>query len=136
MEDLNVVSLVARLTRDPEPRANGAVLALRLAFTASKKSGDTWEDVPQYVDAAVFGRQAEVLAPMLSRGDQVAIVGRLTWREWETSDGGKRQAHEIACQRVQLMAKPRGASERPQRSDLPVTEPPAPPAPADDDIPF
>lgn len=138
MEDLNSVTLVARLTRDPEPRAGGKVLALRLAFTASRKNGETWEDVPQYVDAVVFGRSAEVLATMLAKGDQVAVQGRLAWREWEAQDGTKRQAHEIACQRVQMLAKPKG-SEKPWSSDPTFgAPPPAPVAPvaADDDIPF
>jgi single-strand DNA-binding protein len=135
MDDLNVVTLVARLTRDPEPRAGGNVLSMRLAFTASRKSGETWEDVPQYVDAVAFGRQAETLADLLTRGDQVAITGRLTWREWEQADGTKRQAHEIACQRVQLMAKPKGTTA-PPHSDFPVTPTPAPAPVADDEIPF
>lgn len=135
MDDLNVVTLVARLTRDPEPRAGGNVLSMRLAFTASRKSGETWEDVPQYVDAVAFGRQAETLADLLTRGDQVAITGRLTWREWEQADGTKRQAHEIACQRVQLMAKPKGTAAHP-RSDFPVAPAPAPAPVADDEIPF
>ena len=138
MEDLNSVTLVARLTRDPEPRGNGNVLALRLAFTASRKVGDSWEDVPQYVDAVVFGRSAEVLATMLAKGDQVAVQGRLAWREWESQDGTKRQAHEIACQRVQMIGKPK-AADRPWSSDPTFGAPPpaaAKPAAADDDIPF
>jgi single-strand DNA-binding protein len=128
--------LVARLTRDPEPRAGGNVLAMRLAFTASRKSGETWEDVPQYVDAVAFGRQAETLADLLTRGDQVAITGRLAWREWEQADGTKRQAHEIACQRVQLIGKPKGEGTPPPRSDFPATVQPAPASVADDEIPF
>ena len=138
MEDLNSVTLVARLTRDPEPRGNGNVLALRLAFTASRKNGEAGEDVPQYVDAVVFGRSAEVLATMLAKGDQVAVQGRLAWREWESQDGTKRQAHEIACQRVQIISKPK-AADRPWSSDPTFgAPPPAPVAPAvaDDDIPF
>jgi single-strand DNA-binding protein len=136
MEDLNSITLVARLTRDPEPKAGGAVLAMRLAFTASKKNGEQWEDVPQYVDAVCFGRQAEVLASLLQRGDQVAVQGRLTWREWEQADGTKRQAHEIACQRVQLIGKPKGSGSAPPRSDFPASIQPAPAPVADDDIPF
>jgi single-strand DNA-binding protein len=137
MEDLNSITLVARLTRDPEPKAGGNVLQMRLAFTASKKNGEQWEDVPQYVDAVCFGRQAEVLASLLQRGDQVAVQGRLTWREWEQADGTKRQAHEIACQRVQLIGKPKGSGSAPPRSDFPASIQPAP-APVDDlaDIPF
>ena len=139
MDDLNSITLVARLTRDPEPRAGGNVLAMRLAFTASKKNGEQWEDVPQYVDAVCFGRQAEVLASLLQRGDQVAVQGRLTWREWDQADGTKRQAHEIACQRVQLIGKPKGSGSAPARSDFPATPAPVQAGQAtggDDDIPF
>jgi len=90
------------------------------------------------VDAVAFGRQAEALESLLTRGDQVAVVGRLTWREWEQADGTKRQAHEIACQRVQLLAKPKGDAPRPAAGGgLPVSpEPPAPAPVADDEIPF
>lgn len=130
-QDINTVTLTARLTRSPELRGGDSVLAMRLAFTASRKNGDDWEDYPQYVDAVVFGRMATALSTLLDKGDQVAISGRLSWREWTDKDGGTRQSHEVVCDRVRLLAKPR------DRQDMPPAATTAPVASvADEDIPF
>lgn len=129
MQDVNTVTLVGRLTRPPERR--GAVLAMRLAYTASRKVNDAWEDVPQYVDAVCFGRTAEVLEGMLDKGTQVVVNGRLAWREWEAGDGSKRQAHEIACERVQLVGGRRDAP-----GNTPANTPSPEPVTTYDEIPF
>jgi single-strand DNA-binding protein len=143
--DINTVNLVGRLTRDPELRGSGSsVLGIRLAFTATRKVGDEWEDVPQYVDVVTFGRQAEALSRLLEKGDLIAVSGRLAWREWDDRDGNKRQSHEVVADRVQLLSKPRGkqdAAAAPAAPARPV-DGPAPPLPgvgapsADPDIPF
>lgn len=127
MQDVNTVTLVGRLTKPPERR--GSVLAMRLAYTASRKVNEVWEDVPQYVDAVCFGRTADALEPLLDKGTQVVVNGRLAWREWEAGDGSKRQAHEIACDRVQLVGAKRDGA---------TPSAPAPEAAGDthDDIPF
>ena len=39
----------------------------------------------------------------MSRGRRVAIDGRLNWREWETTEGSKRQAVEIVAESVQFL---------------------------------
>lgn len=127
--DVNSVTLVGRLTRDPEQRGGGTVLAMRLAFSASRKVGEKWEDVAQYVDVVTFGRQAEALSSLLEKGDQIAVAGRLAWREWQANDGTTRSSHEVVAERVQLLSKPRGKQD-------------AAPAPArredddDDGLPF
>jgi single-strand DNA-binding protein len=136
--DVNAVTLVGRLTRDPEVRGTGNVLAMRLAFSATRKDGDEWVDVPQYVDVVTFGRGVEGLSKLLGKGDQVAVAGRLSWREWEANDGSKRQSHEVVADRVQLLAKPRDKQDStpsPAPRD-PVADAPAPPLPTNDDIPF
>lgn len=134
-QDMNQVALVGRLTRDPELRGQGGnVLSMRLAFSASRKNGDQWEDISQFVDVVTFGRTAEALGSLLTKGDQVGITGRLSWREWEQQDGTKRQAHEVIADRVQLLGKPRGAQDAPPAS---TTAPAAAPAASnDEDIPF
>lgn len=134
-QDINTVTLTARLTRPPELRGgDSSVLAMRLAFTASRKNGEMWEDYPQYVDAVVFGRMATALSTLLDKGDQVAISGRLSWREWTDKDGGTRQSHEVICDRVRLLSKPRDRQDvPPAATTAPVA---APAAVNDEDIPF
>ncbi len=145
---INRVVLVGNLTRDPESRQAGAttVCSLRLAVNDRIKDRDTgeWRDQPNYFDVDVFGAQGERCAQWLSKGRQVAVEGRLRWREWETQDGQKRQAVSIVADNVQFIG-PRdaaapaygGAPQRPgtpfQGADL---EPSAGDFAEDDDIPF
>jgi single-strand DNA-binding protein len=102
--DLNRVTLVGRLTRDPELRhtASGdGIASLRLACSSrGKDESGQWVDKPNYFDVTVFGRQAESVAQFLGKGRRVGVDGRLQWREWEASDGSRRQAVEVVAQDV------------------------------------
>ena len=125
MEDINATVLVARLTGKPEMK--GAVLPLRLAFSTRQKSGEVWEDRSNYVDAVVFGRNAEVLYPMLDKGTRVVVSGNLEWREWTTSDGSTRSNVQIIARSVQIVD---GGARRAE--SVPVSAPTS----STDDIPF
>ena len=106
--NLNVVVVTGNLTRDPELRslASGtSVCKLRVAVNSRRKdsaSGE-WVDKPNYFDVTVWGAQGENCAQYLSKGRPVAVEGRLDWREWETQEGGKRQAVEIIANSVQFL---------------------------------
>lgn len=117
MEDLNVVTIVGRLTADPEMRATTSgtsIASLRLAFTSSRKNSSTgeWEDESNYIGVTVFGNHGEAIARYASKGTKVAVKGRLRYREWET-DNGKRSVIEVVADRVYLLDS-RNSSERPQ----------------------
>ncbi len=132
--DINSITLVGRLTKAPESREAGAttLTKLRLAFSHSKKVGDSWEDQPQYVDVTVFGRLAEVMAGALDKGDQVVVTGRLAWREWQAQDGSTRQAHEIVAQAVQRVSPRKDRQEGQSSTEGPQNAPES----VTDDIPF
>ena len=154
--NINRVVLTGNLTRDPELRSlpsGMSVCSLRIAVNTRRKgaSGD-WEDKPNYFDVTVWGAQGENCARYLSKGRPVALDGRLEWREWETQDGGKRQAVDVVADTVQFLG---GRDEAPggggngfsPRSDIPVDTNDFAAAPAgggrassapadDDDIPF
>jgi single-strand DNA-binding protein len=90
--NLNVVTLVGQLTADPELRQlpdGRSVCDLRLAVNDQK------DQPPLYVDVATFGKAADACARYLSKGRQVAVTGRLTYREWEAKDGSKRSKHSV-----------------------------------------
>jgi single-strand DNA-binding protein len=92
---MNNVSLTGNLTRDPELRSakGGPVCQLRLAVDNPGRGGEP--GAPTYVDVATFGKHAEACAAHLVKGRQVAVSGRLVFREWEARDGSKRSAHEV-----------------------------------------
>ena len=105
---INRVIVVGNLTRDPELRAlpsGTAVCSLRIAVNDRMKDKDTgeWRDQPNYFNVTVFGAQAERYSQWLTKGRQIAVDGRLRWREWQTQDGQKREAVEIVADNVQFI---------------------------------
>ena len=97
--DLNRVTLVGRLTRDPELRHSGggdAICSMRLAVSSrSRDETGNWGDRSNYFDVTVFGRQAETASTYLAKGRRIGADGRLSWREWQAQDGTKRQSVEV-----------------------------------------
>jgi single-strand DNA-binding protein len=104
---INRVVLVGRLTSDPELRAlpsGSTVCSLRLACNTTRKNveGD-YTEKPNFFTVSVFGPSGESVHRYMSRGRRVAIDGHLDWREWETPDGGKRQAVDVIAESVQFL---------------------------------
>jgi single-strand DNA-binding protein len=138
--DLNRVTLVGRLTRDPELRhtSGGQEIAnMRLAVTSrGKDANGNWTDKSNFFDVTIFGKQAEIAGQYLSKGRRIGVDGRLSWREWEAQDGSKRQAVEVTANDIFFLDS---AGDRPDRAgqpDMPVDTTGMKAKPADDDVPF
>jgi len=144
--DINRVTLVGRLTRDPELRhlpSGTPVLQLGLAVNGRQKDeAGNWTDKPNFFDVKVFGNQAEMLSQHLAKGRRVGIDGRLDWSSWET-DGQKRSKVEVVAFQVQFLDS-RGEAGGEQSQYIPSSDvapnqadfAPAGASAADDDIPF
>ena len=142
MADLNRVTIVGRLTRDPELRhlpSGTPVLEMGVAVNGRQQDdGGNWVDKPNFFDVKVFGNQAEMLSQHLVKGRRIGIDGRLDWRSWEAQDGTKRSKVDIVAQNVQFLDS-RGDAESGEQY-VPAGAAAAgddfPSSPADDDIPF
>lgn len=90
---MNRYTAVGRLTRNPDLRKAGDsdrdVCELRLAIDNGPDRGTT------YIDVVAFDAQARACATHLASGRQVAIDGRLLYREWTADDGSKRSKHSV-----------------------------------------
>jgi len=130
--DLNRVTIVGRLTRDPEvktTKTGGRVANLRLASSSrGKAAGGDWEDRSNYFDVIVWDKLADTAEKFLNKGRRIGIDGRLVWREWEAKDGSKRQTVEILASDLHFLdSSPPNTVSAPQATI---------PALTDDDIPF
>jgi single-strand DNA-binding protein len=116
---INSVILIGGLTRDPELRSlsdENSVCKLRLAVNGMGRGGE-----PGYVDVDVFGKSAESCAEYLAKGREVAVKGRLQWREWQPDVVATRQAHSVVADSVQFLGGPREQSG--ESDDEPAAEP-------------
>lgn len=131
-QDINVVSLVGRVTRDAELRYTPAGMALcnfSIAVNRSVKKGDQWTEEASFFDLTLWAKQAEGLNKYLTKGQQVGVSGSLEQQRWE-KDGQKHSKVAILVDKIQLLGG--------QRQGATGGSGPAGGAPqgADDDIPF
>lgn len=109
---MNQVNLTARLTKDPVLRKLGDsdrdVCELRIAVDNGKSRNGADRD-PTFVDVATFDAAARACVEHLSKGRQVAVSGRLAYREWEADDGSKRSKHSVIG-RVEFLGSGNGAA--------------------------
>jgi single-strand DNA-binding protein len=153
MASYNRVILAGNLTRDPELRytpKGTAVAEIGIAVNRSWKdeSGQMQEEVT-FVDVAAYGRQAEVIGQYLKKGRPILIEGRLKLDSWDDKQTGqKRSKLRVVLESFQFLdSGNRGGGEgapapvaAPRRSApaaaAPASDSDAPPAEADDDVPF
>ena len=137
---------LAVIGRDVEVRfldGGDAVINVSLAFSYGKKGGDGKRQ-SQWVDAAMYGKRAEALAPYLTKGTKVAVtledVAIQTYKTREGADGHK-MVGKIG--QLDLASAPKSQDVAPalRSPPPPPPKPAARPAPTgfadmDDDIPF
>jgi single-strand DNA-binding protein len=136
MQNINSVVITGNLTRDPDLRnTNGgtSVANLRVAVNGRRKNGNgEWVDKPNYFNVTVWGAQGESCAEYLAKGRQVAVEGRLDFRERDTDDG-HREYVSIVANTVQFLGgAPKDEApdeEEPEQAEEAGGE-------GEDDIPF
>lgn len=132
---MNNVSLVGRLTRDPEVRDTQSgmkVAKFTLAIDRPFSKGEEKQtDFPRVV---CFDRTAEKVEQYLNKGRQVAITGRIQTGSYTKQDGTKVYTTDVIADRVEFLG---GKNE--SGNSAPVEEYPGFHAYDDDDesdIPF
>jgi single-strand DNA-binding protein len=105
---INRVTLVGRLTRDPEVHdtaSGGQLVNMRLVTTEFRKGEDgTRKEEVQYHSVVAFGRLAEVCSDYLRKGRLVYIEGKLRTREWDGKDGLHRYTTEVVADHMQMLS--------------------------------
>ena len=133
---MNSVSLIGRLTKDPDVRyttnTQMAIANFSIAINNGKdKSGN---DVVDYPQIRCFGKTAELVERYLAKGRLIGITGRISTGSYE-KEGVKHFFTYVIADRVEFLDK---ASDRPagdvqeQIDDLPSGFAKI----ADEDIPF
>jgi len=115
-EGLNKVMLIGNLGQNPELRytqSNQAVLTLRMATNERFKNRDgEWQDRTEWHSVVVWGKRAEGLSKVVSKGTHLYVEGRLQTRSWEDKQGQKRYTTEVVARDILLLGR-RGGDEGP-----------------------
>lgn len=99
---LNHITIMGRLTRDPELRytqSGTAVAGFTLAVERDFK-GDTGDRETDFIDCVAWRSTAEFVSRYLSKGRMAIVDGRLQMRDWTDRDGNKRRSAEVVADHV------------------------------------
>lgn len=109
---LNCITLMGRLTRDPELRytpQNTPVASFTLAVDRDYQPGGN-ERQTDFIDCVAWRKTAEFVSKYLQKGRMAVVTGRLQLRDWTDRDGGKRRVAEVVADNVYFAdAKPKAA---------------------------
>ena len=111
-EGLNRVMLLGNLGADPELRVTPggqAVLKLRLATNETYlDKNNVRQERTEWHRVTVWGRRAEALGKILTKGDLLFVEGRLQTSSYE-KNGEKRYSTEVVANNIVLPGSGRGA---------------------------
>ena len=104
---MNSVALIGRLTADPTTHAGEKheSATFRLAVPHNGSDG------ADFVDIVTFDKLAATCGEYLSKGREVAVVGRLHLNEWTGRDGERRSKIQVVADAVTFLGKPTKAAE-------------------------
>ena len=100
---LNRITIMGRLTRDPELRTTQTgtpVASFSLAVERDYKDKETGDRGVDFIDIVVWRQTAEFVSRFFTKGRMAVVEGRLQIRDWTDKDGGKRRSAEVVAENV------------------------------------
>ena len=99
---LNRITIMGRMTRDPELRhtpQGTPVATFTLAVDRDYQSGGS-EKQTDFIDVVVWRQTAEFVSKYFTKGSMAVVSGRLQIRDWTDREGGKRRSAEVVVDNV------------------------------------
>jgi len=109
--NINNVTLAGNIVRDPEIRQIGkkktAVTNITIANNRKYLDKDgKWQEETTYVDAEVWGSQAEKLGEYGKKGTPVIVEGNLKLNQWEDKQGKSHSKLLLRAEKVHILNYP------------------------------
>ena len=97
---LNHITIMGRLTRDPERRRTGsgvAVASFTVAVDRDFGGRDGGEKETDFIDCVAWRQTGEFVSKYFTKGRMIVVSGRLQIRSWTDKDGNKRRTAEVVA---------------------------------------
>lgn len=114
---LNHVTIMGRLTRDPELRhtqSGVAVASFSLAVDRDIKDRQTGERATDFIDVTAWKQTGMFVSKYFTRGRMAVVEGRLQVQDWTDKEGNKRRRTVVVAENVYF-----GDSKREEKGDPP-----------------
>ena len=100
---LNHITIMGRLTRDPELRRTGsgvAVASFSVAVDRDFGNRESGEKETDFIDCVAWRQTGEFISKYFTKGSMIVVSGRLQIRSWNDKDGNKRRTAEVVADNV------------------------------------
>jgi single-strand DNA-binding protein len=133
---LNHITIMGRLTKDPELRRTGSGVAVASFTVAVDRdfAKDGAEKETDFIDCVAWKNTAEFVSKYFSKGRMAVVSGRLQIRSWTDKDGGKRRTAEIVADNVYFGDSKKDAGEKYEAAKSSALEPDYPAIYGDDEL--
>lgn len=132
---LNHVTLMGRLTRDPEMRRTSSGTAVT-NFTIAVDRDFSKDNETDFFDVVAWKNTAEFVNNYMSKGKLVIVAGKLQTRSWNDKDGNKRRTTEVVADNVYFGDSKKDVGEKYEASKGGLTQDYAVLDGDDGDLPF
>lgn len=137
---MNKAILMGRLTANPEirytPAAEGETAVASFTLAVNRRyAKDKEKQSADFISCVVFGKLGEWSAKYLSKGLQIALVGRLNVRSWEDKEGKRHWITNVIAEEINFAESKKGQTKETDtegtKGFYPIDE-----SVEDDDLPF
>ena len=126
---LNHITIMGRLTRDPEIRytqANVPVASFTLAVDRDYGKDENGNRQTDFIDCSAWRQTAEFVGKYFAKGSMAVVSGSLQSRHWEDKDHNKRTSWEVNVSNIYFGESKKdgapAASPNPPQGNPPVQE--------------
>lgn len=118
---LNRITIMGRLTRDPEIRytqSQTPVTSFTLAVDRDFGGRDGGEKQTDFIDCVAWRQTAEFASKYFTKGSMAVVSGRLQLRDWEDQNGNKRRNAEVVVDSIYFGESKRTDDSKPTFAEL------------------
>ena len=98
---LNHITMMGRLTRDPELRYTQSQTPVASFTLAVERYFGSREDrQTDFIDCVAWRQTGEFVSKYFQKGSMAVVSGRLQMRDWTDRDGNKRRNAEVVVENI------------------------------------
>lgn len=116
---MNSVSLIGRLTKDPELKQTSSGIAFvnfSIAVQRQYKNSDG-EYEADFINCIAWRTTAEFINKYFSKGSMIGVTGNIQTRSWDGDDGKKRYATDVVVNTTTFCGEKKNNSSNKVSSD-------------------
>ena len=95
---LNHITIMGRLTRDPELRRTGSGIAVtNFTVAVDRDYSGSEEKETDFIECVAWRQTGEFVSKYFAKGRMIVVSGRLQVRKWKNKDGENRHTTEVVA---------------------------------------